>query len=305
MRPDETRGHRTSLVTGGTGGIGRAVAVRLAGGGDRVLITGRDQQRAAAVLDELHRVGPGADHRFLPADLALLGGTVGLAESVGRVTDRLDALVCCAGLFSTVPEYTEEGLERIFVLNYLSRYLLARRLWPLLQSSSGGRLVLVANAGQYPDTLDLDDLQYRRGRPGLAVAGRTQFANDLLAVELAERAGPAGVQVTCVYPGIVRTEVFANARGLDPVVRALAVSLNRLVGSSPERAAYAPAFLASAAEAGDLGGRFYGPRLREIRIPDRARRPDRRAGLWTASEALVREYLPTGASDQVAGGFHH
>lgn len=298
MGSNQSRGGRTSLVTGGTGGIGRAVAVRLAAGGDRVLITGRDQRRAAAVLDELRRVNPDAEHRFLSADLALLEETAGLAESVAEATDRLDAIVCCAGLLSTVTDYTTEGLERTLVLNYLSRYLLARRLLPLLQASPSGRLVLVANAGRYPDTIDLDDLQHRRGRPGLAVAGRTQFANDLLAVELAERAGPAGVQVTCVYPGIVRTEVFANASGPGPVVRAVAVMLNRLIGSSPESAAYTPAFLASAPETGDLGGRFYGPRLREIRIPDRVRRPDRRAALWAASEELVRDYLPV---DPVTG----
>lgn len=296
MTTNEGSGRRTVLVTGGTGGIGRAVAMRLAAGGDRVLITGRDRGRAAAVLDELRRVGPDADHRFLPADLTLVAETAGLAESVAEATDRLDAIVCCAGLFATVTDYTSEGLERTFMLNYLSRYLLVRRLLPLLRAAPSPRVVLVANAGMYPDTIDLDDLQHRRGRPGMAVAGRTQFANDLLAVELAERYGPDGVQVTCVYPGNVRTEVFANARGPGPVVRAVAVTLNRLIGSSPESAAYTPAFLASAPEAGDLGGRFYGPRLREIRIPDRVRRPDRRAGLWAASEALVRGYLPTDPS---------
>lgn len=53
--------------------------------------------------------------------------------------------------------------------------------------SPSGRVVLVANAGNDPDTLDLDDFFYRRGRPRLRVSARTQFANDLLAVELADR----------------------------------------------------------------------------------------------------------------------
>jgi NAD(P)-dependent dehydrogenase (short-subunit alcohol dehydrogenase family) len=300
METNENAGRRTSLVTGGTGGIGRAVAIRLAAGGDRVLFTGRDHRRAAVVLGELHRSGPDAGHRFLPADLALLGETAELAQSVAAVTDRLDAVVCCAGLFSTVTAYTGEGLERTFVINYLSHYLLVRRLLPLLLAAPSPRVVLVANAGMYPDTIDLDDLQHRRGRPGLAVAGRTQFANDLLAVELAERYGGDGVQVTCVYPGIVRTEVFANAVGLGPVARTLIRTLNRVVGASPEKAAFAPAFLASAPEAGDLGGRFFGPRLREVRVPARVRRPDRRAGLWAASEALVRDHLRAGADDRTS-----
>jgi NAD(P)-dependent dehydrogenase (short-subunit alcohol dehydrogenase family) len=49
------------------------------------------------------------------------------------------------GHLSTAPEWTSEGLERNFVLNYLSRYLLARRLLPALIQAASGRLVLVSN----------------------------------------------------------------------------------------------------------------------------------------------------------------
>ena len=168
---------RVSLVTGGTDGIGRAVALLLARGGDRVLFVGRSAERGARVLAELREALPGVDHAFLRADLSLLSETARVADEAARLTDRLDAAVFCAGILSTVPEWTTEGLERNFVLNYLSRYLLARRLLPTLEEAPSGRLVLVANAGRYRDSLDFDDLQYHRGRPGLRVAERTQFAN--------------------------------------------------------------------------------------------------------------------------------
>ena len=132
-----------------------------------------------------------------------------------------------------MPEWTTENLERAFVLNYLSRYLLARRLLPALTAAPSGRLVLVANAGRYRDTLDLDDLQYRHHRPGLAVSGRTQFANDLLAVELAERVAGTRVQVSCVDPGLTRTDVFRNARGPGRPLRALALPSSRSPPPTP------------------------------------------------------------------------
>jgi NAD(P)-dependent dehydrogenase (short-subunit alcohol dehydrogenase family) len=287
---------RTSLVTGGTGGIGRAVALRLARGGDRVLIVGRDPRRGAEVLALLRDAAPGPDHRFLPADLSLLSDTARLVEHVERTTDGLDATVCCAGVLATVPLATTEGLERAFVLNYLSRYLLARRLLPALTASPSGRLVLVANAGRYRDTLDLDDLQHRRGRPGLAVAGRTQFANDLLAVELAERVADTRVQVTCVDPGMARTDVFRNAQGPGPLLRGLSLVLQRLVAANPDDAAATPAWLAQDPAATAAGGRFWARGPREKRIPERVRRPDRRAGLWAASEALVAGHLPSASA---------
>ncbi len=286
------KGDRVALVTGGTGGIGRAVALGLARGGDRVLLVGRSTERGARVLDELRRARPGADHAFLRADLSLLSDTARAADEVARRTDRLDAAVFCAGVLSTVPEWTEERLERNFILNYLSRYLLARLLLPTLTEAPSGRLVLVANAGMYRDTLDFDDLQHRRGKPGLMVAGRTQFANDLLAVELADRLRGTRVEATCVFPGVADTDVFRNARGLPRIARVLAPVAQRLVASSPEEAARTPVFLAQDARAVGTGGRFYGPRLKPRPVPARARRPERRSALWAASEELVRAYLP-------------
>ena len=285
-------GERVSLVTGGTDGIGRAVALGLARGGDRVLFVGRSAEKGARVLAELREAGPGPGHAFIPADLSLLSETARVAEEVARLTERLDAAVFCAGILAAVPEWTAEGLERNFVLNYLSRYLLARRLLPMLTEAPSGRLVLVANAGMYGDTLDFEDLQHRKGRPGLRVSGRTQFANDLLAVELAERLAGARVEVTCVFPGVTRTGVFRNAIGLPRIARALSPVVLRVAGSSPEEAARTPVFLAQDAGAAGTGGRFYGPKLRQRKIPARARRPERRVGLWAASEELVRPYLP-------------
>lgn len=281
---------RVALVTGGTDGIGRAVALRLASAGDRVLIVGRNEERGRRVLAELNSINGKADHAFVPADLSLLGQTATMADEVLRRTDRLDAVVCCAGILSTVPEWTSEGLERNLVLNYLTRFLLAQKLLPTLTESPSGRLVLVANAGKYADTLDLDDLQHRNGKPGMQVSGRTQFANDLLAVELAERVHGTSVEVTCVFPGVTKSSVVRNARGLPTVLRAVGTVMNRLIGHSTEAAAVTPAYLATDSQAIKTNGRFYGPAIKELKIPERASRPDRRSALWSASEGLVAPY---------------
>jgi NAD(P)-dependent dehydrogenase (short-subunit alcohol dehydrogenase family) len=281
MQSRQDEGGRRTVVVTGTGGIGRAVAVELARRGDRVLIVGRSADQGAAALAALNKAGPGAGHALLRADLALLRETALAAEQITAQADRLDAVVLCAGVFSTVAEWTDEDLERGFALNYLSRYLLLRLVLPLLAEAPAGRVVLVANAGRYRDTLDLDDLQLRRGGRGLRVAGRTQFANDLLAVELAE---------------LVATDVFRNARGLPRPVRAAAIAVHHLIASSPAAAAQTPVFLAHDPAATGVGGGFFGPGRRRRRIPERVLRPDRRAALWAASEELVRPWLPDAES---------
>src|SRR5689334_1404703 len=111
------------VVTGSTG-IGGAVAAALGG---RALTIGRGG--------------------LIRADLSLLGETARAAAAVAGRGEPLDAIVCCAGVFALRAEPTPEGLERAFVLNYLSRFVLVRRLLPLL--APGGRVVLVANAGRY------------------------------------------------------------------------------------------------------------------------------------------------------------
>lgn len=285
-----TTAHRVSLVTGGTDGIGRAVALELARGGDRVIFVGRSEARGAEVLGELQRVAPALQHAFVSADLSLLSEARRLVSEVTRLTERLDAVVCCAGILSTVPEWTAEDLERNFVLNYLSRYLLALQLLPLLRQAPSGRIVLVSNAGRYPDTLDFGDLQHRRGKHGLAVSGRTQFANDLLVSELGERLRDTRVEATCVFPGVTHSSCFKNARGLPWLLRLLAPLAVRLLGHSPRIAAQTPVFLARDASAIGTNGGFYGPKLARLDVPQRALDTQRRAALWSASEELIRPF---------------
>lgn len=255
-----------------------------------MFIVGRDRKRGDAALAELARRGPGG-HRFFAADLALLSDTARVSREILAASERIDALVCSAGILGILPEWTSEGLERNLVLNYLSRYLMVRALLPRLRQSLSGRVVLVSNAGMYPDTLDFDDLQHRKGKPGLAVASRTQFANDLLCTELAERLLHSTVQVRCVYPGMVKTAVFRNARGLPRWLAALLTVVQSVIGRSAAAAARTPAALALATEAHLPGARFYGPGLKAKRIPERALRAERRRGLWAASERLVQPHM--------------
>jgi NAD(P)-dependent dehydrogenase (short-subunit alcohol dehydrogenase family) len=293
--------NRVAVVTGATAGIGRAVAVRVAGQGFRVIAVGRDEERGAAVVRSLQEAAPTSryapEHRFLSADLALMDGTAAVADAVSRHTDRVDAMVCCAGVFALRPEWTDEGLERTFALNYLSRFLLVRRLGPQLLRSPAGRVVLVANAGRYRDCLYLDDPYIRDNRRGIRVSARTQFANDLLAVELADRFRGTSVAATCVFPGVTQTDVFRNGTGVPRPLARLLTAVARRTGLTPDEAADTPTWLAGEADAAVVSASFFGPHRSIRRIPDRARRPDRRQALWDLSEELVAPWaaaMPAG-----------
>jgi NAD(P)-dependent dehydrogenase (short-subunit alcohol dehydrogenase family) len=300
IMPDDAA---VSVVTGGTDGIGRAVALQLARVGHRVIIIGRNPSRGAEVVAEMRGATPshqlGKSFHFFEADLSSMAQTAAVAARVTALTSRVDALICCAGAFTVKPEWTSEGLERSFALNYLSRFLLVRRLLPHLSHAPSGRVVLVANAGRYRDTLDLGELRRGRSRGGLRLAGATQFANDILTVELAARCRTSALEITCVYPGIARTDLFGHAPGLPSLLAGGLARIAARVGLPADVAACTPASLAADPAACGVSGRFFGPRMTPTSVPSRILREDRRAEIWAASEALLSEAL---LSEAVANG---
>jgi NAD(P)-dependent dehydrogenase (short-subunit alcohol dehydrogenase family) len=125
----------------------------------------------------------------------------------------------------------------------------------------------------------------------MRVAARTQFANDLLAVELSERHRGTSVAATCVFPGVVRTDAFRNGVGVPRRLGAVLAAVAGRVGLPPAEAAETPAWLANSADAAAVSASFFGPHRAVRRIPDRARRPERRRGLWDVSEGLATPWL--------------
>jgi NAD(P)-dependent dehydrogenase (short-subunit alcohol dehydrogenase family) len=154
---------RTVLVTGATDGLGRAVAGDLVARGARVLVHGRDRERAENVA---HAIGAGGVY---VADLASLAEVRRLAEDVTGDHPALHALVNNAGVGSTLPGdgarmESADGYELRFAVNYLAGFLLTRLLEPLLIAGAPSRVVNVASAGQAP--IDFDDVMLERRYDG-------------------------------------------------------------------------------------------------------------------------------------------
>src|SRR3712207_2283693 len=173
------------LVTGATDGLGRRVALELAGRDATVLLHGRNPERCEATLEAIRKETGNEKSRSYLADFSSLGAVRGLAERILSDHDRLDVLVNNAGVI--VPERTEseDGLELTFAVNYLAHFLLTSLLLPLLRDSAPARIVNVASAGQSP--LDFDDVMLERGYDGMRAYTQSKLAQIMFTFDLDER----------------------------------------------------------------------------------------------------------------------
>jgi NAD(P)-dependent dehydrogenase (short-subunit alcohol dehydrogenase family) len=209
---------KTVLVTGSTDGVGRYVAARLAAAGAKVLIHGRDQARAQALAEEIGRGGRGEAVVYL-ADLSSLAGSRQLAEAVLAGHERLDVFISNAGIGSRTlgPErrISADGYELRFAVNYLSGFLLAYLLLPLLKTSAPSRIVNVASLGQHP--LDFDDVMITKGYDGSRAYAQSKLAQIMFTIDLARELDGSGVTVNALHPATYMNTTMVREGGITPI----------------------------------------------------------------------------------------
>jgi NAD(P)-dependent dehydrogenase (short-subunit alcohol dehydrogenase family) len=210
----EALSERTILITGGTDGLGHALAAELAGAGATVLVHGRNDDRGRETLEA---IGGG---EWFRADLSSLAEVRALAKQVLDRHDRLDALVNNAGIGTAAPGdgqrlESAEGYELRFAVNYLAGYLLTRLLLPLLERSAPARIVNVSSAGQAP--IDFDDVMLERHYDGVQAYCQSKLAQIMFTFDLADELRHRGVTATCLHPATYMPTKMVHAAGVDPV----------------------------------------------------------------------------------------
>ena len=209
---------RTALVTGSTDGVGRYVAASLAASGARVLIHGRDSGRGKALAAEIKRAGRG-EAMFYQADLSSLAGARQLAEAVLADNKRLDLFISNAGIGSQNQgpqrQTSADGYELRFAVNYLSGFLLAYLLLPLLKASAPSRIVNVASLGQHP--IDFDDVMITRGYSGSRAYAQSKLSQIMFTIDLAEQLKGSGVTVNSLHPATYMNTTMVREGGITPI----------------------------------------------------------------------------------------
>lgn len=194
----------TALVTGGTSGIGRAVAQQLAALGIHVIVGGRNIDRGEKTVAEIRATGATAD--FIESDIRDASAVRELARrAVELGGGHIDILINNAGVFPFGPtqEMTGEMFDNVYSVNVKAPYFLVAELAPLMAKKGKGAIVNVS-------TMVAD-----YGVSGMSLYASSKAAINLLTKAWAAEYGPSGVRVNAVSPGPTRTE------GAEPMGDAL------------------------------------------------------------------------------------
>lgn len=197
---------KSALVTGGSSGLGRAMAVRFAAEGAKVAVTGRNR----AALDETASSvkGAGGVCSVHVADHAKTQDSERAVREAVAALGGLDVLVNSAGIigFDGVLEPKPDELRRMMEINFFGVYDVTRFAVPhLLESAARGRDASILN---------ISSVASFRPYPGLLGYCTSKAAVDMLTQSIAVELAPRKVRANALNPGVVVTQLHKNA-GLD------------------------------------------------------------------------------------------
>ncbi|MET0701791.1 MAG: SDR family oxidoreductase [Mycobacterium sp.] len=217
---------KSVLVTGATSGIGREAAKLFARNGAAVTVTGRDEARGQAIVDEL--ASSRAAARFVAADLSDPDDVERLIGDAGPT----DILINNAGFWELAPteDTTDAGFDAMFAINVKAPFLLTAAYAPAMAEKGAGAIVNVST------------MVASRGMAGMAAYGASKAALESLTRSWAAEYGPRGVRINAVALGPTLTPASEPMADMLPSLTA-AIPLRR--AAQPIEVAHAIAYLCS------------------------------------------------------------
>lgn len=184
---------KTALITGGTAGIGLAVAKRFIEEGARVAITGRSAETTEIASRELGSSGFG-----VRANVASLVELDDMVADVREAFGSIDILMANAGVaeFQSIPDVDEESYDRIMGINVKGTFFTIQKSRPLL--NDGGSVIVVGSAGAH------------LGQPNTSVYSASKAAIRSFARTLSSELIERNIRVTCLTPGPTQTSIFSR-----------------------------------------------------------------------------------------------
>jgi NAD(P)-dependent dehydrogenase (short-subunit alcohol dehydrogenase family) len=287
------------LITGGTGGIGQAIAVRMAKLGATTVIVGRDKGRGQAAIADIQAQSGGGRVELMLADLSSQRDIRLLAAEFMSRHARLDVLINNVGGLYGKRRETVDGIECTLALNHLCPFLLTHLLLPVLLTGAPSRIVNVNSEGhRAAETVNFGDFDAERWRRGFLIYSQTKLANLLFTYEMARRLNPSDITVNALHPGIVDTQLFRRfiserftlingvlSKAAAFVARKVAYRISHF--DSVDAAAECPVYLASSSEVAGITGKYFDSKKNRVETSPPSHDDALSREVWRRSAELV------------------
>ena len=194
---------KTVAVSGSTGGLGGALCEHLAVLGANLLLLNRNAARSETQKKELE-AKYGINVRYVELDLENTFSVESAIKSLEN--EKLDVLVHNAGAYSIPRETCENGYDNVFTINFVSPYLLTRKLLLTLKKN-GTKVVIVGSIAHNYSKMDENDVDFRTRKQASKVYGN---AKRYLMTALPALLADNGIDFAITHPGITFTNITAH-----------------------------------------------------------------------------------------------
>ena len=243
------------LITGATGGIGKATAITLAKMHYKVTIHGRDAKKLEQAKRDIIEQSNNTNIDTLLFDLSSLKNVKNAMEMFLKENDTLDILINNAGVSPYNRLTTKDGFEMNFGVNNLATTLITRLCVPALKKSIDGRVVIVASMAYSMGKFDKDDLELdKRDYTMMNVYGTSKLYDIYIAQKFSELLKEDNISVNVLHPGIVKSSLFRDAEGMMKWINIIS---EKIFYVTPEKGAQTSVYLASSEDLKGITGKYF------------------------------------------------
>ncbi|MCC2963291.1 SDR family oxidoreductase [Massilia sp. IC2-278] len=197
---------KVAIITGSSRGIGRAIAVRMAEQGAKVVVSSRKEAACAEVVAEITAAHGEGRAIAIPANISSKEDLQRLVDETNHTFGQVDILVCNAAsnpYYGPMAGIADDQFRKILENNVLANHWLINMVAPQMIARKDGAIIIVSSIGGL------------RGSPVIGAYNVSKAADMQLARNLAVEFGPYNVRVNCIAPGLIKTD-FARALWEDP-----------------------------------------------------------------------------------------
>ena len=273
------------VISGATSGIGYVTACKYASMGADLICVNRNPEKSEALKSEIEAEF-GVHCNYLLADLSKMDEVYLVAQQLNELVQPIDVLIHNAGVYLTRRELTAEGIDKVFMVQYLSSFILNLQLLNKLRSQEKARVLLVNSEGHRFAAwgLKIDDLNWEKRRySGLKSYGSAKLAQLLSMIILNNLFKETGVSINAMHPGNVKTE---TGQDNGPVYRWFKRNFLDRSLRSAEISAESLYYLGTSEDIEGVSGKFFNLTTEETPAPPAL---DRGAAIeiWNASLELA------------------